>query len=147
MSGSREPRAANVVSDVVVTRRARSKRAGPLAGWAWRDARLAVQFGKRQGAWAVELRPTCARFLMERRCQQQSVSGPPAGGARRTDGRRDESSRRPAQPPRLDPKPTGTPDKGVLSKRKLKSATRLQELPAAEADPWLLAYTYPEILD
>ena len=46
-------------------RRNNSKRVGPLVGWAWRDARCAVQFGKRQGAYGVELRPGKVRYLFD----------------------------------------------------------------------------------
>ena len=30
-----------------------AKRGGPFAGWTWRDARRAMQFGKREGAYGV----------------------------------------------------------------------------------------------
>ena len=48
----------------VVVRRAGSHRAGSLAGWAWCEARQAMQFGKRQGAHCVEFRPNNVRFFL-----------------------------------------------------------------------------------
>ena len=64
---------ANRDASVTDHRRSGRKPAGPLAGWAWRDARHAVQFGKRQGAWAVELRPTCVRFLIDENTKSQAA--------------------------------------------------------------------------
>ena len=34
----------------------RANRAGPVVGWAWREARDAVQFGKKEGACSVVLK-------------------------------------------------------------------------------------------
>ena len=126
-----------------VTRRASSSRAGPLAGWAWRDARSAVQFGKRQGAWAVELRPACARFLFDAACGKQDGLfqharrvARPGGQQRRGEGQ----ARKPsspassmARPPTDSPSASGTdaalpePVRVVASKRKQRSAARSAE--------------------
>ena len=123
-----------------VTRRASSSRAGPLAGWAWRDARSAVQFGKRQGAWAVELRPACARFLFDAACGKQNGLfqharrvARPGGQQRRGEGQ----ARKPSSPASSTARPptdslsaSGAdaalhePVRVVASKRKQRSAAR-----------------------
>ena len=123
MSESREPRAS-----VVVVRPANPKRVGPLKGWAWRDARDAIQLGKRQGAYAVEFRPSCVRYLLP----EDTSSGLVKPGCHRRTGADS------VKPPRVDPPRDEAPPRraddmmldepeGKLSKRKQKSKERLQE--------------------
>ena len=73
-------------------RRAASNSGGPLMGWAWRHARLAMQFGKRQGAWAIDFRADRVRYYLDGHSASQAQS-------KQAKQRRD-SSRREAEPPR-----------------------------------------------
>ena len=108
MDAGREARSATVV------RRAGSKRAGPLAGWALREARDALRFGKRQGAHCVELRPGKVRFFLHQSVPGTGASGRVARGAAPA-RRRDATTNGRAVPP------------AALSQRKQRSAQRLQE--------------------
>jgi hypothetical protein len=102
---------------VASSRRNDSKRGGPLAGWAWRDARCAIQFGKRQGAWAVDFRADRVRYFLGGPAFQ--VQGKKQ--VERRDARHDG-----VQPPR-QPSPPADGAPPPPSKRAQKSLERLQE--------------------
>lgn len=102
-------------------RTAGSTRAGPLAGWTWRDARGAIQFGKRQGAYGVELRPGNVRFFLD-------AARPGAASARAV--ARPARKAGPVAPTRRRDAATlgdSAAPPAALSKRKQRSAQRLQE--------------------
>ena len=122
MTESREPRAAATI----VSRRADPKRVGPLAGWAWRDARCAMQFGKRQGAWAVDFRADRVRFFLQDASSRWADQAAKMGGVKRRVKPPPASAGGEAPPRRADDKALGE-SKDTLSLRKQKSLLRLQE--------------------
>ena len=99
--------------------KAGSRRAGPLAGWAWREARRAMQLGRRQGAYGVELRQDNVRFLFDRNTpavvERRAVEQRPAPAGQAAPQRRRNTATSSAEPP------------AALSKRKQRSLARLQE--------------------
>jgi len=124
MAASSEPRAD---ADRCVRRvRTNGKRGGPFAGWTWRDARRAMQFGKREGAYGVRF-PNGVRYFFGTRTQQGAEPGQqPAGDRRPATPPLDPSRARPP-PASTSPGQASSPPPGLLSKRKLKSVARLQE--------------------
>jgi hypothetical protein len=108
----------------VTVSRKRSTRAGPLAGWSWRDARCAVKFGKQAGAWAVELRQNGMRIFVQDVIlsrPQASTPGCTPARPRREERRRDDASSSPTS------SSAGSAPTGTLSNRKRRSVARLQE--------------------
>lgn len=116
MSLSRDARSVRIVT----RRRADPKTVGPLAGWAWRDARSATQFGKRQGAFGIEFRPKSVRFFFG----AAMSDGADHHGQKRQSPR---ATRQAAPPSRQSSDQMDTGRSVTVSKRKQKSAARLQE--------------------
>jgi len=109
---SRESRAA-----VGSSPRPGANRGGPAVGWTWRDARRALRFGKQEGASGVVLkRGGETHFLFGARGRRNGRVEPEPPPP---DGRREQRDHRAAS--------QASAPTGVLSKRRQKSAERLQE--------------------
>ena len=107
----------------------RANRAGPAAGWTWRDARRTLRFGVQEGATSVVLhRNGEARFHFST-AQMSAFSTEEAAGQQRGAQRQPQKQRAnrtvPTQKPTNDA-PVGESE-SLLNKKQQKSADRLQK--------------------
>ena len=103
-----------------------ANRAGPVAGWAWRDARQALQFGRKEGATSIALcRNGEVRFHFPT-SQLSACSAEQAVGQQRgaqTQQKQRANRAQPMQQPMHDAPTESEP----LSTKQQKSAVRLQK--------------------
>jgi len=120
-TGGRDASAANV--------RRRANRAGPAAGWTWRDARRTLRLGVQEGVTSVVLhRNGDARFnfptAQMSACSTERVAAGQQRGAQRQPQKQRANRTVPTQ------KPTDAPmgeSESLLNKKQQKSADRLQK--------------------
>ena len=105
----------------------RANRAGPVAGWAWRDARLVLQLGRQQKAASVVLRRNGEAHFHFPTQQLSASSIEKVVGQQRGAQTQQQKQRANRAEPKQQPTTDAPMERESLSNKQHKSAARLQK--------------------